>query len=70
MNTIQAQLAKVKESGIQLESIHQEYNMGLITLTEMHNQSLETIFAAKEIVASICSEYDININAVNLMLEL
>jgi len=70
MKTIQSQLAEVKQSANELDLIYKNYNMGLITLTEMHNQALDTIFRAKEIAASICSEYDININAVNLMLSL
>jgi hypothetical protein len=70
MNTIQTQLAKVKERTNQLNAVQQNYQMGLITMAEMHNQSLDLILDAKQIIESICKEYEINTTAVNLMLEL
>jgi hypothetical protein len=70
MQTIQMLLNDVKDNANVLKEIQNNFEMGLITLPEMHNQMLNSIFEARETIAVICSEYDININAVNLMLTL
>jgi hemerythrin-like domain-containing protein len=44
--------------------------MGLITMSEKHNQLLDILSIIDNIKKEICKEYGINSNAVNLMLTL
>ncbi len=44
--------------------------MGLITMSEKHNQLLYILSTIEDIKKDICKEYGINTNAVNLMLTL
>jgi hypothetical protein len=44
--------------------------MGLITMSEKHNQLLDVLLSIDNTKKDICKEYGINSNAVNLMLTL
>ena len=70
MQTIQTQLKQIRTQSSYFQDVLNNYEMGLITMTEKHNQLLDILNSIDEIRKDICKEYGINTAAVNLMLTL
>lgn len=70
MQTIQTQLKQIRTQSSYFQDVLNNYEMGLITMTEKHNQLLDILNSIDEIRKDICKEYGINMAAVNLMLTL
>ena len=70
MRTLNDQLKEIKLHSSTLHDVVVNYNMGLITMSEKHNQLLDILSIIENIKKEICKEYGINTNAVNLMLTL
>jgi prophage tail gpP-like protein len=70
MQTIHKQLNEIRLNSSTLDNVVNDYNMGLITMSEKHNQLLYILSTIEDIKKDICKEYGINTNAVNLMLTL
>ena len=70
MKTIHKQLNEIRLNSSTLDNVVNDYNMGLITMSEKHNQLLHILSTIEDIKKDICKEYGINTNAVNLMLTL
>jgi hypothetical protein len=70
MNLIHNQLADIKNSAEQIETIVDRYKCGFITIPEMLGQIADVQTMVKGTYAEIEIEYGINTNAVNIMLTL
>lgn len=70
METIHSQIKAIKMQSKELENVVNNYNMGLITMSEKHNQLIDILASIDKISKDIQKEYGINSTAVNLMLEL
>jgi hypothetical protein len=70
MRTLHQQLSEIKLNSSTLHDVVTNYNMGLITMSEKHNQLLDILSIIDNIKKDICKEYGINTIAVNLMLTL
>ena len=70
MQTIHKQLNEIRLNSSTLDNVVNDYNMGLITMSEKHNQLLYILSTIEDIKKDICKEYGLNTNAVNLMLTL
>jgi hypothetical protein len=70
MRTLHKQLSEIKSNSETIHDVINNYNMGLITMSEKHNQLLDILSIIDNIKKEICKEYGINSNAVNLMLTL
>jgi hypothetical protein len=70
LKTIGQRLTEIKELSNLIEMVVNHYNIGLITMSEKHNQITDILNKIHNIQIEICEEYEININAVNLMLTL
>ena len=70
MNLIHNQLAEIKNSAEQIETIVDRYKCGFITIPEMLGQIADVQTMVKDKYAEIEIEYSINSNAVNIMLTL
>lgn len=70
MQTIKTQLDQIRTQSSYFQDVLNNYEMGLITMTEKHNQLLDILNSIDEIRKDICKEYGINTAAVNLMLTL
>ena len=70
MQTIQTKLNEIRKHSETLHDVITNYNMGLITITEKHNQLLDILSIIDGMKKDICKEYGINTAAVNLMLTL
>jgi hypothetical protein len=70
MRTIQQQIKEIKMQSKEFENVVNNYNMGLITMSEKHKQLTDILISIDCISKEIQKEYGINQIAVNLMLEL
>jgi hypothetical protein len=70
MRTLHDQLKEIKLYSSTFQDVINNYDMGLITITEKHNQLLDILSAIDNLRKDICKEYGINTNAVDLMLTL
>lgn len=70
LKTIGQRLTEIRNASELIESVISNYNMGLITISEKHNQILDILAHIQNIEMEICKEYDVNMNAVYLMLTL
>jgi hypothetical protein len=70
LKTIGQRLTEIKDLSHLIEMVVNHYNMGLITISEKHNQIINILNKIHNIQIEICEEYEININAINLMLTL
>lgn len=70
METIHSQIKAIKMQSKELENVVNNYNMGLITMSEKHNQLVDILVTIDKKSKEIQKEYGINSTAVNLMLEL
>lgn len=70
METIHGQIKAIKMQSKELENVVNNYNMGLITMSEKHNQLVDILVTIDKKSKEIQKEYGINSTAVNLMLEL
>jgi hypothetical protein len=70
MMTLKKQLKMIRDESLQIKDVVSNYEMGLITISEMNNQIQGVLLNVDKIKDEICMEYNVNHNAVNLMLEL
>jgi hypothetical protein len=70
MKTLHDKLKEIRVQSENIQTIVDHYNMGLITMSEKHNQLLDVLLSIENTKKDICKEYGINSNAVNLMLTL
>jgi hypothetical protein len=70
LKTIGQRLTEIKDLSNLIEMVVNHYNMGLITISEKHNQIIDILNKIHNIQIEICEEYEINFNALNLMLTL
>ena len=70
MRTINEQLKEIKIQSSLIHDVVNNYNMGLIMMSEKHNQLIDILSTIENMKKEICKEHGINTNAVNLMLTL
>ena len=70
MKTIQQKLSEIRNSYGEVKDIVNNYECGFITITEMHGQLMSTSMQVEAIKTAIKTEYNINDEAISLMLQM
>ena len=70
MTTIKQQLQLIHSEGSNVLEITENYKMGFITVTELMGQLMSVAMKVEEIKEEIKTEYNINNEAISLMLQM
>jgi len=70
MTTIKQKLQLINNEGSNVIEITENYKMGFITVTEMMGQLMSVAMKVEEIKEEIKTEYNINNEAIALMLQM
>lgn len=70
MKTIQSQLSEIRNSYNVVKDIVNNYECGFITITEMLGQLMSASMQVEVIKTAIKTEYNINDEAISLMLQM
>jgi hypothetical protein len=70
MRTIKQKLQLIHSEGSNVLEITENYKMGFITVTELMGQLMSVAMKVEEIKEEIKTEYNINNEAISLMLQM